>query len=49
MKNEGKKAKILFALLLAGELFCFATGCVWLMKSGKSVQADAGQLEVGQI
>lgn len=49
VKNEGKKAKILFALLLAGELFCFATGCVWLMKSGKSVQADAGQLEVGQI
>ena len=49
VKNEGKKAKILFVLLLAGELFCFAAGCVWLMKSGKSVQADAGQLEVGQI
>ena len=49
VKNEGKKTKILFVLLLAGELFCFATGCVWLMKSGKSVQADAGQLEVGQI
>lgn len=49
VKNEGKKAKILFTLLLVGELFCFATGCVWLMKSGKSVQADAGQLEVGQI
>ena len=49
VKNEGKKAKILFTLLLAGELFCFATGCVWLVKSGKSVQADAGQLEVGQI
>ena len=49
VKNEGKKAKILFALLLAGELFCFATGCVWLMKSGKSVQADERQLEVGQI
>lgn len=49
MKNEGKKAKILFALLLVGELFCFAIGCVWLVKSGKSVQADAGQLEAGQI
>ena len=49
VKNERKKAKILFTLLLVGELFCFATGCVWLMKSGKSVQADAGQLEVGQI
>ena len=49
VKNEGKKAKILFVLLLAGELFGFATGCVWLMKSGKSVQADERQLEVGQI
>ena len=49
VKNEGKKTKILFVLLLVGELFGCATGCVWLMKSGKSVQADAGQLEVGQI
>ena len=49
VKNEGKKAKILFALLLVGELFCFVIGCVWLVKSGKSVQADAGQLEAGQI